>query len=74
MELLAFTVEDAWEARAPAIQVQAETLDDQVVQTNGPGCAEELEERILEVLDESVPCKSAFGRLGLSNVRRELNR
>lgn len=77
MELLAFAIEDAWEREPAVIGVEAEALDGQVMlflQSNGQGFAGELEERIFEVLDQSVPRKTAFGRLGLSNVRRALGR
>ncbi|WP_019588507.1 sensor histidine kinase [Deinococcus apachensis] len=77
MELLAFTVEDAWEAQPPVIRVEAHHEDEQVVlclQGNGQGFPEALSERVFEVLDHSVPRNTAFGGLGLSNVRRALGR
>lgn len=77
MELLAFAVEDAWEAEQPIIRVEAREEGGEVVlliQSNGQGFSEALNERVFQVLDHSVPRKTAFGRLGLSNVRRALGR
>lgn len=77
IEVFVFAIEDAWERELPVVRVEAETVEGQVVlrlESNGQGFPEDLEERIFDVLDHSVPRKTPFGRLGLSNVRRALGR
>ncbi|MFB9993473.1 ATP-binding protein [Deinococcus oregonensis] len=76
-ELLVFLVEDTWEEPEPLIWIDAQVLDEQVIlrlRDNGPGFPAEVEERLFEVLDHSVQRRTAFGRLGLSNVRRVIGR
>lgn len=44
------------------------------IQDNGVGVPATAQDHLFEVLDRSVARRTAFGRLGLSNVRRVVNR
>ncbi|GGL88534.1 hypothetical protein GCM10010840_28160 [Deinococcus aerolatus] len=77
MELLAFALENTWQHPEPRVSIRAEVPDGQVlvyIQDNGAGVTATAQDHLFEVLDRSVARRTAFGRLGLSNVRRVVNR